>query len=252
MTELIQSEIVIENEPSAGTILHTEHAFGLIHQPALLQGVGEGLVALHLDLGIDDAVINIGEEFTGEIGASVDPSVVGDELVKGHLGLDLRVVGISIEHDDGVGKHEHRILVGKHTGWILREELASERFHDSLDLLRFTREPKGMEESSKGPVDLKTAEIDEFDEGVEHLNCEIFSFTEIIAQLFFVEVGALLEKGGDVMRGGAYELVCDQRSNRLLGGSFRSIESSEDFNELRVRLEKIELVFGHREGGVRF
>jgi hypothetical protein len=49
------------------------------------------------------------EQVLRKVAAIVDSSVHGDEPINGHLVLDIWIVQIGIEHDDGKGEHKARV-----------------------------------------------------------------------------------------------------------------------------------------------
>lgn len=69
-----------------------------------------------------------------------------------YLGFDHGVVGVSVEHDDGVGEHVGRVGAGELLG-VAAAEALRKLFHDAVDLLSLPRETEAQEDLPNGLVE---------------------------------------------------------------------------------------------------
>ena len=60
---------------------------------------------MHLDLLLEDALVDFEQELSRQILTQASASIVLDELLLGHLVLDARVVEVGIQHDEREGQH---------------------------------------------------------------------------------------------------------------------------------------------------
>jgi hypothetical protein len=97
LLEVIQA-VVGEHKPAPLPALHPPALLGEVSLVVGLREHANG--AVQLDLIADDAVVQTLEHIRGQVATVVDPPVVGDPSLLGHLLLHRGVVSIGVEHDD--------------------------------------------------------------------------------------------------------------------------------------------------------
>ena len=232
-----------------------DHKLGLALEPGVaLAGRGGlfgrvcgNLLVLELDLVGGNVVKHVLEELAGEGLAVVDPAVVGDKLVEGHLFLDLVRVEVGVEHDGGKRQDIHRVGVGKHAlvgGHVPLGKLE----HHPVDLLGLARETKAGEKQAERVHKGDVGKVQLVDPGVHDGHVKVIRVAQVRPDLVQAEARRRLEERRHCGRLFLHRAGLDQVGDPLARLEVELLDS---------RLEHLLGLFlglkhGGRRGGGRF
>lgn len=122
-------------------------------------------LVLHPDLVGVDLVVDVGEVLLVDVLAVVNAAVILDKLDLRHRLLDLRVVRVRVEEDDGEGEDVSRVGVGK-DAWVAGRVSLGKLEHVPIDLLRLAGQAERLKEHAQRVDEQHVVEVHEVDEGM--------------------------------------------------------------------------------------
>ena len=160
-----------------------------------------GVLVLHPNLVVDDAIVQFGEMLGGEVLSVVDAAVVAKETLLSHLVLHLRVVRVRVQHDDGERKHVGGVC-GLVRAGVLPAVPLGELLHQPIDLLRFPRKSETLQKFTNRLVQGLPREVHRVDVGMHHRQVGLLALAEVIADDGLVQIRSRAQKLGDLRGGG--------------------------------------------------
>mmetsp|Transcript_7040 Transcript_7040/g.25480 ORF Transcript_7040/g.25480 Transcript_7040/m.25480 type:complete len:488 (-) Transcript_7040:425-1888(-) len=175
------------------------------------------VVALELELVVDDVLVDLRNELGRQVLLVVDPAVVPLELLHGHLVLHLVVVRIRLQHDHRIRKDIRCVRVGKDILGVADAVPLCVLEHEPVDLLGLAGEPEPAKKVPETLVKLHIREVQHFHVRVHHVQVERVRLPKVLPDGSLVElVLALQEEGGDVLGALAQEAMLLQKGHTLL------------------------------------
>ena len=142
------------HHPPAAALRLTHHV-----GPSRGRERGCGVIG-EFDLVFDDAAEDVLECLARPIRPAVGAAVIADELVQGHLALHLRVVLISVEHDDGVRQDVRGVRV-RHRVRVSAVIARRENLQNARNFLRLAGEFEPVQERAQRLIQGDPAEIED-------------------------------------------------------------------------------------------
>ena len=166
------------------------------HLPQVVVFDQSGLLGRHDDLFAADRPVNLFQHRRLEILAAVDFAQIAFELVHRHgdvLPLDVRVVLVDIEHDDGVGQREGRVGI-EERGVVALVPVVGELLHQKGNQRRLAGQTERLQVKSQRFVDADAVEIERMDESFQDV--QVLAVADVFANHLLLQSRAFPEEDG--------------------------------------------------------
>ena len=132
-----------------------------------------------------------------EVFAVIDTTKVLCKIFQLHslVPLEVGVMLVSVQHNNGVCKHKDRILVGDLLRLCRVVVFLGEICDDPLDQRRLTREAEGVQKQSQRFIESQPSEVEQLHESLQ--NGFVIAFRKELAQYLLVDSSRALDKLGD-------------------------------------------------------
>ena len=208
------------------------HALGLQNVCFMLQVASDGgnhsgqatgrrhtgrLLSNQFDFVLLNFIINGRQVLFRQITIVVQTRIVFDKVLECHSVLDLRVVGIRIEHNDRVRQLVCRVSIGKGSLVALRVPLGKLE-HEPVNLLCFAWQPERLKEASQSRCQWHVAEIHQIHKGMHRSNVLGVAFAQVFTDGALTESVRKEEEARNserIIR--SNKPMCDQLLNTALG-----------------------------------
>mmetsp|Transcript_11276 Transcript_11276/g.17002 ORF Transcript_11276/g.17002 Transcript_11276/m.17002 type:complete len:204 (-) Transcript_11276:244-855(-) len=157
------------------------------------------IIFLQTDGIILDSIENILEHLVGEVASIAYSTIHALETFNCHFAVlfDRRIVEVGVQHNDTKRKDKRRVSSGKYLR-VLVSVSCSEDFHDTINLLRFTRKTEATQIVSNSLIKVHSLEIQFFTIRSKNFQCKttlpLFFSTEKVSNLSFIKKIFVAEK----------------------------------------------------------
>ena len=175
------------------------------------------LLSYQFDFVLLNFIINGSQVLFGQITIVVQARIVLDKVLQCHAVLDLRVVGIRIEHNDRVRQLVCGVGIGKGSLVALRVPLGKLE-HEPVNLLCLAWQSKRLKEPPQSRGQWHIAEIHQIHKGMHRSNVLSVAFTQVFTNRALTESVRKEEEARNSERIiCSNKPVCDQLLNPALG-----------------------------------
>lgn len=122
------------------------------------------------NLSLLDRVVDVLEVLLVKVASTVDASQVACKVLQLHAigSLDVGVVLISVQHDDGISEDEDSVLVSDALWLRAINVLFAKDCDDALDQCRFSWKTESVQDLAQRLVDTLVGEVELIHEGIEN------------------------------------------------------------------------------------
>lgn len=142
------------------------------------------------DLSLFDRVVDVFEVLLVKVVSTVDTSQVACKVLQLHAvgTLDVWIVLISVQHDDGISEDKDSVLVSDALWFRAVDVLFAEDRDDALDQCRFSWEAESVQDLAQRLIDTLIGEVELIHEGIE--NGFVRLLGDVLAQDLLVDPGS--------------------------------------------------------------